>query len=104
MEPQSLGPRAARLADLFRQQREIPLNLLEAGFSSFNQTQAGIAYDESLAAVEFIESRHGRNEVLKIVERIGQGESTETSLRQVLHDDYGQFEDELRAYLTTGRD
>ena len=102
MEPESLGSRAARLADLFREQHEIPLNLLEGGFSSFNRTQAGIAYDESLAAVEFIESRYGRSRLLEMVARIGQGESTETSLRQVLHDDYGQFEDELRLYLIQG--
>ena len=101
MEPQSLGGRAGRLADLFREQHEIPLNLLEAGFSSFNRTQAEIAYDESLAAVEFIKSRYGMHDLIEIVERIGEGESTEASLRQILHDDYGQFEDELRGYLTT---
>ena len=103
MEPQSLGSRAARLADLFREQHEIPLNLLEAGFSSFNRTQAEIAYDESLAAVEFIYSRYGMNDLIQMVERIGHGESTETSLRQVLHDDYGQFQEELRRHLTAGR-
>jgi tetratricopeptide (TPR) repeat protein len=103
MEPETLGWRAARLADLFRGQHEIPLNLLEAGFSPFNREQAGIAYDESLAAVEFIKSRYGMYDVLAIVQRIGQGESTETALRQVLHDDYGQFEDELRGYLTAAR-
>jgi tetratricopeptide (TPR) repeat protein len=103
MEPRSLGERARRLSDLFREQHEIPLNLLEAGFSSFNRTQAEIAYDESLAAVEFIRSRYGMYDVLQIVQRIGAGESTETSLRQVLHDNYGQFQDELRLYLTTAR-
>ena len=103
MEPQSLGSRAAFLADLFRQQHEIPLNLLEEGFNSFNRTQAGIAYDESLAAVEFIQSRYGMHAVLEIVARIGGGESTETALRQVVHDSYGQFEDELRTYLTAAR-
>lgn len=103
MEPRSLGGQAGRLADLFREQHEIPLNLLEAGFSSFNRTQAEIAYDESLAAVEFIRSRYGMHDLIEIVERIGAGESTETSLRQVLHDDYGQFEDELRGYLTAAR-
>lgn len=103
MEPRSLGERARRLSDLFREQHEIPLNLLEAGFSSFNRTQAEIAYDESLAAVEFIRSRYGMYDVLQIVQRIGAGESTETSLRQVLHDNYGQFQDELRGYLTTAR-
>jgi len=103
MEPRGLGERARRLSDLFREQHEIPLNLLEAGFSSFNRTQAEIAYDESLAAVEFIRSRYGMYDVLQIVQRIGAGESTETSLRQVLHDNYGQFQDELRLYLTAAR-
>ena len=103
MEPRWLGERARRLSDLFREQHEIPLNLLEAGFSSFNRTQAEIAYDESLAAVEFIRSRYGMDDVLQIVQRIGAGESAETSLRQVLHDNYGQFQDELRGYLTISR-
>ena len=103
MEPRSLGERARPLSDLFREQHEIPLNLLEAGFSSFNRIQAEIAYDESLAAVEFIRSRYGMYDVLQIVRRIGAGESTETSLRQVLHDNYGQFQEELRGYLATAR-
>jgi hypothetical protein len=102
MEPQSLGSKASRLAELFRDDHEIPLNLLEPGFTSFNGSEAGIAYDESLAAAQFIRNRYGMSDLLQIVQRIGSGESPESSLRQVLHDDYGQLEAELRAYLLGG--
>ncbi|HEX6802912.1 MAG TPA: tetratricopeptide repeat protein [Terriglobales bacterium] len=103
MEPRSLGPRAARIADLFRDDHEIPLNMLEPGFASFSAPQAEVAYDEALAAVEFITSRYGMSDLLQIMQRLGEGESTESALRQVLHDDYGQLEEELRRYLTSGR-
>jgi tetratricopeptide (TPR) repeat protein len=99
LEPRSLGPNAARIALLFRDEHEIPLNLLEAGFASFNATEAELAYDESLLAVSYIRERYGMSDLLRILQRIGQGESTESSLRQVLHDDYGQLETELRRNL-----
>jgi hypothetical protein len=99
MEPRSLGPRLARLAELFKLQREIPLNELEASFVSFNDIEAALAYDESLVTVEYIRERYGMSDLVRILQRIGQGDSAEAALRGTIHCDYRQFEDEVRDYL-----
>lgn len=103
MEPQSLGPRARRLAELFEQQREAPLNALERGFSSFNGMEANLAYDESLATVEYIRNHYGMSDLVRILERLGQGDSIESSLRSTIHSDYRQLEDEVRTFLNADR-
>jgi tetratricopeptide (TPR) repeat protein len=99
MEPRSLGPRVARLAELFKLEREIPLNQLETSFMSFNNIEATLAYDESLATVEYIRERYGMSDLVRILQRIGQGDSAEAALRETIHCDYRQFEDEVRGYL-----
>jgi hypothetical protein len=70
---------------------------------SFNSIEAALAYDESLAAVQYIQNRYGMGDLLRVVQRIGEGESTESSLRQVLHTDYGQLERDVGAYVSGGR-
>lgn len=100
LEPQTLGSRAAQLAEAYRLQRQIPLNTLNSSFASLSSSEVALAYDESLAAVEYIRSRYGMSDLLHVVQRIGEGESAEASLRQVLHTDYGHLEEDLRASLT----
>ena len=99
MEPRSISPRVARLAELFKLEREIPLNQLETSFMSFNNIEAALAYDESLATVEYIRETYGMSDLVRILQRIGQGESAEAALRETIHCDYRQFEDEVRTYL-----
>lgn len=99
MEPQTLGSRTPRLAELFKLEREIPLNELEAGFTSFNSVEAVLAYDESLAVAEYLRNTYGMSDVLRVLQRIGQGESAESALRATMHSDYRQLEDEVRVYL-----
>ena len=98
MEPKSLvaGP---QLAQLFQQQQEVPLNYLEGGFTALSQMQAVLAYDESLAAAQHIRDRYGMSDVVRILERLGRGESIETALRGTIHCDYRQLQDEIRADL-----
>ena len=98
MEPKSLA-RGPRLAELFQLQQEVPLNSLEGGFSSFSGIEATLAYDESLAAVQYIRQRYGMSDLLRILERLGHGESTEAALRTTIHSDYGQLQDEIRVAL-----
>jgi tetratricopeptide (TPR) repeat protein len=98
MEPRSLA-RAARLAELFRLEQEVPLNSLEGGFTSLSGIEAALAYDESLAAVQYIKERYGMSDLLRILERLGHGESTEAALRSTIHSDYRQLQDEIRADL-----
>jgi tetratricopeptide (TPR) repeat protein len=89
------------LADLFRTQREIPLNALEGSFMQFSSVQATIAYEESLAAVQYISDSYGMGDLQRILERLGQGSSTEAALRATVHADYGQLEAEVGKYLTS---
>jgi hypothetical protein len=84
---------------LYRSEHEIPLNSLEHGFASFNGAEAHLAYDEALAAAEYMRSRYGMGDVLRVLQEIGRGDSVETSLRSVLHSDYAHLEDEIRAYV-----
>ena len=81
MEPRSLAPLGAQLGELFKQEGEIPLNVLEGSFASFSGAQAALAYDESLATVEYIRSTYGMSDVLRVLEKLGHGDSAESALR-----------------------
>jgi hypothetical protein len=87
------------LAELFRTQHEIPLNALEGSFMRFSGAQATVAYEESLAAVQYISDTYGMSDLQRILERLGQGSSTEAALRATIHSDYGQLEAEVGKYL-----
>jgi len=99
LEPKSLGPRGPRLAQLFKLEQEIPLNTLEGGFSSFSASEAMLAYDESLASVEYMWRGYGMSEILRILEKLGRGDSVEASLRSTIHCDYRQLQEEVGAAL-----
>jgi len=98
VEPRRLA-NGSRLADLYRAGREIPLNALEGGFIRFSGLEAAVAYDESLAAVQYISDSYGMSDLQRILERLGQGSSTEAALRAVIHSDYGALEGEVGKYL-----
>ncbi|HZQ67148.1 MAG TPA: tetratricopeptide repeat protein [Terriglobales bacterium] len=99
LEPKSLSSRGRRLAQLFKAQQEIPYNALEGSFMQFSTLQAIIAYDESLAAVQYINDTYGMSDIRRILERLGQGSSAEAALRATVHSDYGQMEAEVGKYL-----
>jgi hypothetical protein len=99
LEPKSLSSRGRRLAGLFKAQQEIPFNALEGSFMRFSPMEAILAYDESLAAVQFIEDTYGTSDLQRILQRLGEGNSTEAALRATIHDDYGQLQREVSKYL-----
>ncbi len=99
MEPKSLSSRGRRLAGLFKAQQEIPFNALEGSFMRFSPMEAILAYDESLAAVQFIIDTQGISDVQRILQRLGEGSSTEVALRATIHDDYGRLQGEVGKYL-----
>jgi len=87
------------LATLFRNQQEIPLNALEGSFMGMSTAQAAIAYDESLAAVQYINDTNGMSDLQRVLQRLSEGSSTEAALRAVIHSDYGQLESDVGKYL-----
>jgi PAS domain-containing protein len=101
MEPKSVASRGRRLAALYRAHQEIPFNGLEGSFMRFSPAEALLAYDESLATVEYISDTYGMSDLHRILERIGQGSSTEAALRATIHSDYGQLEGEVAKYLSS---
>ena len=100
LEPRQLS-HGKLLAELFRAQREIPLNALEGSFMAFSSVQATVAYEESLAAVQYISDTYGMSDLQRVLERLGQGSSTEAALRATIHSDYGQLESETGKYLNS---
>ena len=100
LEPKSLSGEGRQLSQLYKAQREIPLNALEGSFQNFSGAQAYVAYAESLAAVSYINDSYGMSDVQRILQRISQGSSTEAAMRETLHSDYGQFESDLGKYLS----
>jgi hypothetical protein len=100
LEPRNLGSSGHVLAQLFKAQRNIPLNLLEGGFMRFSGVEASLAYAESLAAVSFINDSYGMGDIQRILQLLSQGTSTEAALRATIHSDYGQLESDLAKYLT----
>lgn len=99
LEPKNLASQGRPLAELFKAQQDIPLNMLESGFNRFSDVKASIAYAESLAAVSYINDSYGMSDVQRILERLSQGNSAEAALRATIHSDYGQFETDLGRYL-----
>ncbi len=98
LEPKSLSD-GHQLAQLFKTQRNIPLNMLEGSFMRFSGVEAYVAYAESLAAVSYINSAYGMGDIQRILQRLSEGSSTEAALRSTIHSDYGQLESEVGKYL-----
>jgi hypothetical protein len=101
LEPKSVSSNGRRLAQLFKTQHEIPFNALETSFMRFSPMEAVLAYDESLAAAEYINDTYGMSDLRRVLERLGQGSSTEAALRATIHSDYGQLEAEVGKYLAS---
>jgi tetratricopeptide (TPR) repeat protein len=99
VEPKSLSSNGRRLADLYRTEHEIPFNAMEGSFMRFSGMEAALAYDESLAAVQYINDTYGMSDLQRILERLGQGSSTEAALRATIHADYRQLDEEVGKYL-----
>jgi len=58
-----------------------------------------VAYAESLAAAEYIRDTYGMGEIQHLLERLGQGSSTEAALRGTIHGDYRQLRDDMARWL-----
>src|SRR5437667_2346216 len=99
MEARSSSPYAGVLAGLFEQHKQIPFAALERPFNGLSEIQASVAYAESLSALEYLRSRYGMDDVLRILRRVGAGEAPEGALRAVTRSDYADLERGLTAYL-----
>jgi tetratricopeptide (TPR) repeat protein len=99
VEPKTLSQRGARLAQLYRERREIPLQQLESSFMEYSNNEAILVYDQALAAAEYIRETYGPGELRLLLDRLAEGGSVESALRSTLHVDYARFNDEIGRYL-----
>jgi tetratricopeptide (TPR) repeat protein len=99
-EPRRLS-NGSRLAAMFQAQREVPLNALEGNFMRFSGLEATLAYDESLAAVQYIQDTYGMSDLQRILTMLGEGSSSEAALRSTIHSDYAQLETDVGKYLVS---
>jgi tetratricopeptide (TPR) repeat protein len=99
LEPSSSAANGRVLAQLFSTGSQLHLNALEGSFLNLSNLHAPVAYAESLAAVEYIRNTYGMSDVVRILERIGQGSSTESALRSTIHAGYASLEEEMAQYL-----
>jgi len=99
LEPRSLSGQGRQLSQLFQAQKEIPLNALEGSFMNFSGAQAYVAYAESLAAVSYINDSYGMSDIQRILQRLAEGNSTESALRATIRVDYGQMQTDMARYL-----
>lgn len=99
MEPRSSSSYAQALAALFQQRREIPFSVLEHPFIRFSDAQAQVAYAESLSGAEYLRSRYGMGEVVRMLRNIGSGVDPELALRQSTGMDYSAFQQRIGEHL-----
>jgi tetratricopeptide (TPR) repeat protein len=101
VEPRSLDARGQRLSQLFQAQHALPFYMLEGGFMNLSSSEATVAYDQSLAAVQYIEETYGISDVQRILQRIGEGSSPEAALRATVHSGYRELEAEVGKFLAS---
>jgi hypothetical protein len=99
MEPRSPDHYGKDLAEIFKNDNQIPLNALDQTFSGFNPAQARMAYAESLAVVDYLVHAYGMTDVQNMVKRMGAGATPEAAVRAVTHSTYTQLEKEVAEYL-----
>lgn len=101
VEPRSTKPYGKTLAQLYGSGQQIPMNQMETSFMELSQEQASVAYLQSLAVAEFIRDTFGMAYLRIILEKMGDGASTESALRSAIHCGYGKLEFDVADYLKT---
>jgi tetratricopeptide (TPR) repeat protein len=100
MEGKRSGENAAALSQIYDQGHAVPLSRLEGSFMGLGGDAAGYAYAWSLANVEYIVQTGGMGDIERILDRIGEGMSTEAAVREVTRSDYHDLMQSTAEYLT----
>jgi hypothetical protein len=99
LEGRSTAPFGRTLSRLYADDHEVPMYLLESSFMNLDKEQAAVAYVQSLAVTEFIRDTYGMDDIRRILQKIGEGSSTEAAVRTTLHSGYSQLEQDVGRYL-----
>jgi len=92
----SIGSHGPALAHLYQSGGDVPLNYLEGSFMNLSTPQASLAYAESFAAVSYMRTQFSMAEVVRILQRLGQGEPIESAMRQTIHVGYADLESGIK--------
>jgi tetratricopeptide (TPR) repeat protein len=99
LEGRTTAPFGKTLSKLYADDHEVPMYLLEGSFMTLGKDEASVAYVQSLAVTEFIRDTYGMDDLRSILQKIGQGTSTEAAIRTTLHSGYSQLEQDVGRYL-----
>lgn len=88
-----------RLAELWKSGKYLPLAALQESFVRLGPGMASLSYAESLAAVEFLVSRWGMFELVRLLSRLGEGSPPEAALQSVYRMSYADLEQALGDWL-----
>jgi hypothetical protein len=99
MEGQRSNENGVVLAQIYADGRAASLGQLENSWMGMPNDVAAYAYAWALANVEHIVQANGLGDMVRILDRIASGTSTEAALREVLHNDYNDLEQSTAAYL-----
>jgi len=99
MEGRRSNSAAGALVELAGQGRAPSLQMLEGSWMSLSGGAASFAYAYSLAAVESIIESGGVSDISRLLDRISTAPSMDTALRDALHSDYSDLDQQTIAYL-----
>jgi hypothetical protein len=99
LEPPGSSPFALVLVSQFKQHTEIPFADLEKPFSAMPTGQIKLASAESLAMVQYLNSKYGMDGVLRVAKDIGDGTAPEAALRSVTGSGYVELEGEVAEFV-----
>ena len=99
MEGRRSNSAAGALVELAGQGRAPSLQMLEGSWMSLSSGAASFAYAYSLAAIESIIQSGGISDVSRLLDRIATSNSTDAALRESLHSDYADLDQQTVAYL-----
>jgi len=105
MEGRRSSDNASALAQIYADGHPAPLARLEGSWMGFGGDAARYAYAWALANVEYIVQTGGMGDMERILDRIGEGMSTEAAVREVTRSDYNDLMQSTAEYLrkTYGR-
>jgi tetratricopeptide (TPR) repeat protein len=99
MEGKRSSDRGAELVQIYGKGQAASLGRLEGSWMGMNVNQAAYAYAWALANVEYIVQTDGMSDMERILDRIAEGETTESAVRAVLHSNYDDVMKDAAEYL-----
>jgi tetratricopeptide (TPR) repeat protein len=99
MEGRRSSSAAGALIDAAAQNEGIKLESLEGSWLGLSGDSAALAYAWSLAVVESMIQTGGMSDISRLLDRIAASPSTDAALRETLHSNYADLEQQTVAYL-----